>query len=100
MRGSVVISVSTGSAEVDLAADDAAEDVPLGQDTLQSALRIADEHRIADAGALDGADALSKGGARLDGQRLPPGQDAEALLEHRGDAATTAASVSSVTTRV
>ena len=78
---------STGCARSTLAADDPAEDVALGQDAGQAARRVADEHRIARPGPLDGADALGQRRPRQDGHGLAPAEHAQPLLGQRRDAA-------------
>ena len=73
--------------QVDVAADDPAEDVALGQDADEPSGRVADEDRIAGPGALDRAQALGQRGARRDGHGLAPAEHAEALLQDGRDAA-------------
>ena len=53
---------------------------------LQTPVRIADEHRIAGACSLDGAEALGEARARLDGHGVAAAEDAQPLVGQGWDA--------------
>ena len=72
--------------EVDVAADDAAEDVALGQHAEEAAVGVADEHRIAGPGALDRAQAIGEAGARRDGHGVAAAEHAQSLVGQGWDA--------------
>ena len=85
----VVIRVSTGSVRSiggDVAADEAAEDVALGQDAERGVRRRHDEDGIAGAGPPDRLEAVPQARARRDGHRLAPADHLQPLVEQGRDA--------------
>jgi len=68
--------------EIDVAADDPAEDVPLGQDACQPTGAIADEDRITGPGSLDRSNSIRQARAGRDGKWFAPTEEPEALVCH------------------
>ena len=71
---------------VDVAADEPAEDVALGQDAGEAAVGVDDEDRIAGPGPPDRRDAVGEARARRDGHRLAPADDLQPLVDDGRDA--------------
>ena len=86
MRGSVGHQRLDELGQIHVADDDPSEDVALGQHAPQRPVGIADEHRIAGAGALYGAHAIGQTRPGWDGHRLAAAEHAEALIGQGRDA--------------
>jgi hypothetical protein len=72
--------------EIDVTTDEAAEDVPFGQDAAKSAVAVADEHRIAGPGPLDRPQALREARARRNGHGVAAAEHTQSLVGQGWDA--------------